>query len=80
MDCSEEMLRVRKLSHDSTLCPADAPHIKDEAVTRSDYPVMLYLPESYVYQIIQIVFFMLLCCCTNTSVSKIFYCVTLCLF
>ena len=64
-------------SQDATVCLRDG----SQNMTRSTHeqvvqPVMSYLPEPHDHTVQM---FMLLYCYANTSVSKIFYCVSLCL-
>ena len=77
--CSTEVHGV-ELNHDDTsLCKAAVPQSGTVRVVQVAHIAILYLPESCVDHTAQKSVMLLYYCYANTSVSKIFYCVSLCL-
>ena len=66
-------------SHESVDCLVDAFQQRSVEVEQVASSVMLYLSDPHANHTVQIVLVMLLYCYASTLVSKIFYCVSLCL-
>ena len=84
-DCREEFVECNTEVHgaklklaDMTLCKADVPQSKTVEFLQAAHLAIPYLPKSHANHTVQIVRF-LYYCYASTLVSKIFYCVSLCL-
>ena len=75
--CSTEVHGVKLKLADMALCKAEVPQNRAVEFVQAAHLAIPYLSKSHASHTVQIV--RLLYCNANTSVSKIFYCVSLCL-
>ena len=75
--CHTEVHEVKLKLADMTLCKAEVPQNRSVEFVQAAHLAIPYLSKSHVSHTVQIV--RLLYCYANTSVSKFFYCVSLCL-
>ena len=75
--CNTEVHEVKLKLADMTLCKAEVPQNRADEFVQADHLAIPYLSKSHASHTVQTV--RLLCYCASTLVSKIFYCVSLCL-
>ena len=78
VECNTEVHGAKLKLADMTLCKADVPQSKTVEFLQAAHLAIPYLPKSHANHTVQIVRF-LYYCYASTLVSKIFYCVSLCL-